>query len=312
LWLQIKQQVKPHRNHGLKCLECFLILERLTIHFAQITPVNQKHHYPSSVKQLSVVTITFHDSDGLKKTRDSLALDLVNWIVIDGSTDKESIAQNQKILKNVNCEFVQEQDRGRFDAMNKGLGLVKTELVTFLNSGDMHASLKVPRQIISSYKTHGWDWAVGQTVCVDHDGKELWNWPMPDASSLKFKLSIRSFSHQATVYKSQFLREMGGYYPNSLYSDWILSLRMSRHVRPYIHSKIWCHFLGGGISANQTVVYWSKECIKLRRMFGMQVGGNPIIDFLSQHSAALLIKLDRGKMLMRPDLAQKYKAKNHK
>jgi hypothetical protein len=194
--------------------------------------------------------------------------------------------------------------------MNKGLNLVETELVTFLNSGDMHADFKVPRQMISSHKTHAWDWAVGQTICVDSVGSQLWSWPMPVQDSLKFKLSIRSYSHQATVYRTNFLREMGGYYPQSLYSDWLISLKMSRHSNPYIHSKVWCHFLGGGVSSNQSVEFWAQECIRLRRLSGLQIAGNNIVDSLMQYSAALLIKIDRGKMLMRPDLDKKYNISN--
>ncbi len=296
-------QHKDEAKNVLNSLE----LQKMTRLVSSFPNRISKNRYSKGVKLLSVVTITFHDSEGLRSTRDSLALDLVDWIVIDGSTSEEFKAENRKILKGLQCELLQEQDHGRFDAMNKGLRLVKTDLVTFLNSGDKHANLNVPRQMLSSFKTHGWDWAVGQTICVDSEGNQSWNWPMPNENSLKFRLSIRSFSHQATVYRSEFIREMQGYYNDSLYSDWVLSLKMCQYSKPYIHSKIWCHFLGGGISGNQTIKYWSRECIRLRRLYKLEIGENRFIDSFLQHFAGLLIRIDRGKMLMRPDLVQKYK-----
>jgi len=255
---------------------------------------------------LSVVTITFNDSENLLRTRESLDLKQIRWIVIDGSQESEAKAKNQIIAKNACYTFVQEPDTGIFNAMNKGLSLVDTPLVTFLNSGDLHASKDVVSMILKSYEENGWNWAVGQTVAIDNSRVRLWEWPMPDHTSLKFKLSIRAFSHQATVYETDFIKKIGGYYEESIYSDWLLSLKMAKIQPPRIENKIWCFFTTGGISSQQKVDFWRRECVRLRKLESLQIWRNFILDWVLQYCAATLIKLDRGKFLMRPDLAKKY------
>lgn len=257
--------------------------------------------------RLTVITITCDDADGLRATKESLSHGNFNWIVVDGTKNPKTKSQNRTILRDVVCTHIQESDEGRFDAMNKGLSLVQTDLVTFLNSGDCHANKKVVANICKSYRKQNWNWAVGETIAVNSHGKKLWLWPMPHYNSLRFKLGVRSFSHQATVYKTSFLMSFGGFRRDSLYSDWIVSLKMAKHSKPAIISQIWCHFLEGGVSAQQTVAYWRKESVRLRKLENVVISRIYSIDLILQNLCAFLIKLDRGKLLMRPDLGQKYK-----
>ncbi len=256
---------------------------------------------------LSVVTITFNDSAGLLRTRNSLPTTRIKWYVIDGSDNLNELRKNKRILSGVKCTLIQEPDTGRFNAMNKGLNLVNSELVTFLNSGDIWVNKRVALKITKSFEEHKWQWVVGQTICVDRDGRKLWKWPIPNHNSLKFLLSVRSFPHQATVYKTSFIKEMGAYHEDSIYSDWILSLKLSKNTPPLISEEVWCYFLEGGISGMQTVDFWRKECVRLRRIENLRVKNSKVIDWLLQLLAATSIKIDRGKFLMRPDLAVKYR-----
>lgn len=258
------------------------------------------------MNELSVVTITYNDVDGLIRTKNSLPSSGINWIIIDGSTSNEAKSKNLELLQGLDCVHIQEPDRGRFHAMNKGLALVKSPLVNFLNSGDAFAHQKVAVEILESFHTSDWNWIVGQTTCVDKEGIVKWQWPMPQYNSIKFKLSIRAYSHQATIYKTDFINLMGGFYEDSIYSDWLLSLKMAKHSSPAIYEKVWCHFLEGGVSSLQTVDFWRKECVRLRTLENLQIGKSKILDYLLQNAAALLIRIDRGKLLLRPDLSKKY------
>lgn len=259
------------------------------------------------VTVLSVVTITFNDSAGLLRTRNSLPTTRIKWYVIDGSDNLNELRKNKRILSGVKCTLIQEPDTGRFNAMNKGLNLVNSELVTFLNSGDIWVNKRVALKITKSFEALKWQWVVGQTICVDRDGREQWKWPIPNHNSLKFLLSVRSFPHQATVYKTSFIKDMGGYYEDSIYSDWILSLKLSKNTPPVISKEVWCYFLEGGISGMQTVNFWRKECVRLRQIANLCIKNSKVIDWLLQLLAATSIKIDRGKFLMRPDLAVKYR-----
>jgi hypothetical protein len=154
-----------------------------------------------------------------------------------------------------------------------------------------------------SAKKFNWDWAVGQTEAVNADGVVLWRWPMPRHNSLRLRLSLRAYSHQATVYRTSKIEAMGGYYEDSIYSDWLLSLRLAKISPPHEDTNLWCHFLVGGISAQQTITFWKKECARLRRLHKLYITRTRIGDLICQEVVALLLRIDRrSSFLWRPDL----------
>jgi len=258
------------------------------------------------VNTLSVVTITFNDHDGLKLTAQSLPTSGFEWIVIDGSSNPHILELNKNYLRNFKVILIQETDSGRFDAMNKGLKIANGEIVCFLNGGDRFSSKEVPSKVVENYHHKGWSWAVGKTKAVANDGAELWNWPMPTHRSLKLLLGVNSYCHQATFVQTSILRSIGGFDVNSLYSDWVISLLLSRMCRPFALNFQTTLFLSDGISSQQTINYWQSESKKLRGKYKVCIFNNRFLDSLMQMLAATFISTSRGR-LIRPDLVKKYK-----
>ncbi len=90
---------------------------------------------------ISVVTITFNNLTGLKKTVNNyknLITSNSELIVIDGgSTDgSEKYLTTIKSLSNDSIKTISEKDNGIYDAMNKGVQLARGEWIVFMNSGD--------------------------------------------------------------------------------------------------------------------------------------------------------------------------------
>jgi glycosyltransferase involved in cell wall biosynthesis len=251
------------------------------------------------------VTITFNDPDGLKRTLDSLPSEGFEWIVIDGTTQPDVINENKRLLISANVKLLQEPDKGRFDAMNKGLHLATGEIICFLNSGDAFCSKIVIRDVLSSYLSNQWHWAVGDTLAIDKFGNKLWAWPMPKHHSLKLRLGINSYCHQATFVKTNLLRQFGGFETHSLYSDWLISLQLSKKVRPFMLKFLTTFFLTDGISSKQTISYWKNESCRLREKHDVKIFNSTVIDSFLQNIAAKFISSTRGK-LIRPDLSEKY------
>jgi glycosyltransferase involved in cell wall biosynthesis len=262
--------------------------------------------YNLQVPLLSVVTITYNYFLGLRATIESLRSHDIDWIFIDGSTNEEDRNRNSSLLADLSVTLIQEKDDGRFDAMNKGLSLAKGDLVVFLNGGDKFASFDTPALIIESYLRNNWEWAVGQTLAVDKYGNPQWNWPVPKHNSLKLRLGVNSYCHQSTVYKTASLRSVGGFYSSSLYSDWQVSLQLSKRIRPYIDERLWAHFLINGVSANQTIDYWEFESHRLREHVGLEICRSKYLDKLLQKLAACFISSTRGQLL-RPDLVKRHR-----
>jgi len=87
---------------------------------------------------LSIVTINKDNRIGLQKTINSLrSLGERNyqWVCIDSvSTDGSVELANQ--FKTQDDKVISEKDTGIYNAMNKGISLVKGDYILFLNSGD--------------------------------------------------------------------------------------------------------------------------------------------------------------------------------
>ncbi|MBN0987767.1 glycosyltransferase [Amphritea pacifica] len=93
---------------------------------------------------ISVVTINYNNSEGLKLTLDSLVNQTVSCsqlILVDGgSADGSMDVFSSYDLSNVSSvESISEPDGGLYDAMNKGLDRVVSDYVVFMNSGDCFA-----------------------------------------------------------------------------------------------------------------------------------------------------------------------------
>jgi glycosyltransferase involved in cell wall biosynthesis len=88
---------------------------------------------------LSVVTVTYNNAVGLKRTLQSFfdctTLPFVIFVIDGGSVDGTSdvVKLFQPFL---NIIYISEPDFGIYDAMNKGRELCNTKLVHYLNAGD--------------------------------------------------------------------------------------------------------------------------------------------------------------------------------
>lgn len=256
---------------------------------------------------LTVVTITFNDFDGFESTSKSFESigDRWEWLVIDGSDDPQIQQKVAQVVSSKGGKLLQESDEGRFDAMNKALMMAKGKIILYMNGGDQFFHPDIPEQIIESYLIKGWDWAVGQAVIVDADNNLLWTWPSPKVGSLKLKLGVRSYCHQATVVKTEKLKRLGGFNADSLYSDWAVSLVLEKEQVPYSPQDTWVKFLTGGVSGNQTLEYWFAESIRIREYYNYRILFFKSADRLMQFIAKIYLQSYRGQ-LMRPDLKKKY------
>lgn len=98
--------------------------------------------------KLSIITINYNNAAGLKKTLDSVAMQIgtdFEHIIVDGaSTDgsvdvirnyEQTLLSNQLPLAS-NLTWVSEPDTGIYNAMNKGIRMASGEYTLMLNSGD--------------------------------------------------------------------------------------------------------------------------------------------------------------------------------
>jgi len=87
---------------------------------------------------ISIVTVVYNDREGLRQTIQSVlgqTYPNIEFIVIDGVSTDGTVDVLEKYNNSLDY-WVSEQDRGLYDAMNKGIDLSQGEWINFMNAGD--------------------------------------------------------------------------------------------------------------------------------------------------------------------------------
>ncbi len=113
--------------------------------------------------RLSIITINYNNSEGLKRTLDSVASqtyrDIEHIIIDGGSTDgsvdiiREYESANLLIPNSLIVKWSSEKDKGIYDGMNKGIRKATGDYVWILNSGDCVASPTTVEQMMDALET---------------------------------------------------------------------------------------------------------------------------------------------------------------
>lgn len=199
-------------------------------------------------QKVSIITINYNNLKGLQSTAESiLRLDYQNfeWIIIDGgSTDgsKVFIEQMDERLS----FWCSENDKGVYDAMNKGISHAKGEYVIFMNSGDSFYSETVLSQVFANLKNSP-DVIYGNALYIFEDHEELKS--VPETIDFRFIYEYTIF-HQASFIKRELLVENGGYDINlKIVSDWKIWLIFILQNRVFVYTPhVICRFDAYGIS----------------------------------------------------------------
>lgn len=159
---------------------------------------------------VSIITVSFNDLNGLKKTVDSVWSQqgvAFEHIIIDGGSADGSALYIQSISDRLTFG-VSEKDKGVFDAMNKGLRQASGTYVLFMNSGDRFYK-EDSLSIISKGIADSVDFVYGNVFFEYQDGSQkLFEFPSIPRLSVYFQCFL---PHQATLTKTSLLKNGGGY-----------------------------------------------------------------------------------------------------
>lgn len=154
-----------------------------------------------SMNKLSIITVVLNNLNGIKSTADSLIRQKSSnfeWIVVDGLSSDGTVEYVKKL--EICSTIISEKDNGLYDAMNKGMKLVKGDYVLFLNAGDI---LKDSRVV---YDINTWEITQDIVLCNSaykyNTGVSVIRKARPICSVWH---SIPS-NHQAILFKASVLR----------------------------------------------------------------------------------------------------------
>ena len=208
--------------------------------------------------KLSIITVNFNNSDGLRKTIDSVVAQTFKdfeWIVIDGGSTDGSCELIEQYADYFSY-WVSEKDKGIYHAMNKGIDRASGDYLQFLNSGDWLDSNDVLRSFFSAP-------IEGDILYGDQDyyfnGVLMEHRIHPDEVSLSY-LYENSLGHSSSFIKRELL---SAHHYNESYrivSDWEFFLMMAMSDKVFVHRPVTVGcFEMTGISSTNT------ETLRLER-----------------------------------------------
>ena len=167
--------------------------------------------------KLSIITISYNNLSGLKKTAQSILVQDwkdYEWIVIDGGSNdgtKEFLEQ----LTPQPDYWCSEKDNGIYDAQNKGIMRAKGEYVCCMNAGDSFFEPSTLRSVLK-YCPNA-DVVYGDWMRVYSDREEIRYSPKKMPPHFFFYDNI---CHQAMFVKTQLLQKDAFDLSFQIYADW--------------------------------------------------------------------------------------------
>ncbi|AYE95599.1 hypothetical protein C0J29_13150 [Mycobacterium paragordonae] len=161
-----------------------------------------------SAPTVSVITISFHDLDGLKRTVGSVRAQRyggrIEHIVIDGGSG-DDVVEYLSALEPALSYWQSEPDGGRYDAMNQGIRHASGDLLCFMNSADCFSDADAVAHFVDAITRYGSArdaWGYGLQRLIGPDGRSFGNLrsPMP-FSYHKFLALGMPTPHQAAWWR---------------------------------------------------------------------------------------------------------------
>ncbi len=154
-----------------------------------------------SAPVVSIITICFRNPDELRRTVHGVRgvdRSLIEFIMVDGSPDDSCVVE----AKSIADVYVHERDRGKYDAMNKGLARARGVTAIFINSGDQLLSPDVLNEIATRHKSELENSIVYCDALIELAGEQF-AMPTPEMTSEDIRVG-RFPNHQATFIPMSF------------------------------------------------------------------------------------------------------------
>ncbi len=164
--------------------------------------------------KISIITISYNSAATIEDTIQSvIAQDYADkeYVVVDGASKDGT----QEIISRYASQiqtFVSEKDKGIYDAMNKGVGLAKGDVIGILNSDDFYADEKVLSEVAEIFRTTNCDGLYADLVYVNRNlsDKVIRTWAAGEYQHGKF-LKGWMPPHPTFFVKREFYEKYGKY-----------------------------------------------------------------------------------------------------
>lgn len=230
----------------------------------------------TSAPTVSVITITFNDLDGLKRTVESVRAQRyqgkIEHIIIDGGSG-DAVVDYLSGCQPGFAYWQSQPDNGRYDAMNQGIAHASGDLLWFMHSTDCFSDPDAVASVVEAISDHGSVrdvWGYGKNNLVGPGGEVLFPRPygyMP-FDTRKFLLGA-TVAHQATFFGASLVEKLGGYDVEfGLEADQLFIYRAAMLQAPITVDRVVCNFDVTGPGSTQPIREHHKNIRRLWDLYG--------------------------------------------
>jgi len=228
--------------------------------------------------KISVITVSYNSEKTIRDTIESVLSQTyknIEYIIVDGGSTDNTIKvikdyETRFINANIEYKWISENDKGIYDALNKGIVMATGDVVGILNSDDFYFDTDVLSVIAESFKKHNFDCLYANLKYIDKEtGKVTRDWK---SRSFEKGLFEKSWTPaHPTFYCRKSVYEKYGLYRTDfkIAADVELMYRYLEinDVKSYYLDKYLVSMRRGGISNNglKSTIIITKEMIKAYR-----------------------------------------------
>lgn len=251
--------------------------------------------------KVSVVTIAYNDVSGLAKTWESIrsqetVAEIEHIIVDGGSTDG-----TREFLATLPPDVLwsSERDRGRYDAMNKGMASATGDIVWFMHAGDKFGGPSSIQTVVDRVQAASDDapiWGYGLARKVE-DGRVVGMFGDLPFSRAKWLSGGRPIPHQAAFFGSSILEVIGEYdLEHGLAADQLFMMKCLRVSEPIVVADFLCDFDVSGAGSVRPAKHHFRDMRRARKKTNLSPTGNGVLDLARitlARTKAELAQIDR-------------------
>ena len=194
---------------------------------------------------VTIVTPSFNQAHFLEETiRSVLAQDYPNleYIIVDGRSSDGS----QEIIERYADElawWVSEPDQGQTDAINKGFGRAKGDILAWLNSDDTYQPHAVS-EAVAYLQTHSEAGMVyGDANLIDASDQITGKFPARQTDYQRLRRGYVHIPQQAAFFRASLWRQVGPLDPSFYFAmDFDLWVRLAKLAPLHYYPRVWANF----------------------------------------------------------------------
>ena len=232
------------------------------------------------VMDISIITITYNNIEGLKKTVESVVSQTeyrnIEYIVVDGGSSDGTENYLMKIKDQYGLKYISEADRGISDAFNKGIRMATGDMLLFLNSGDCLIDSSIMKKVIADIRERKID-ILSYKVVVTEDIS------IPSTDNREKIWNMCEMPHQGTFVSREVIKKVGIYseeYKIRMDFHFFARCRKAGCSFEYIPKTIVKYEPGGTSMRKENRIRFWKEGMAIKFMYGIKLSAKDFIKFI--------------------------------